>query len=165
LLDESLCSSPFVTSSRQLAAISPGLIITPLLQGRPGFGCSPKKLPLFIESPSSRECEPSRLLVVASPATSIPVDGVLSSATTCSCYLLPRYRHTCCEDLLRGATGCCRPVAGELVLCSHYCAVDRLHRTFVAGGQGLPFVGALAFRRKIHLLFSSISSSWRERWA
>src|SRR5215217_3415956 len=30
---------------------------------------------------------------------------------------------------------------------------DKLHRTF-AKGQGLPFVGALAFRRKIHLLFS-----------
>src|SRR5215218_6856993 len=33
----------------------------------------------------------------------------------------PRYGgvwSVCCEDLLRGATGCCSPVAGELVLCS-----------------------------------------------
>src|SRR5919112_5429999 len=28
------------------------------------------------------------------------------------------YGSVCCEDLLRGATGCCRPVARELVLCS-----------------------------------------------
>src|SRR5215211_2477988 len=33
----------------------PALLLTPLLQGRPGFGYSPNKLPLFTESPSRRE--------------------------------------------------------------------------------------------------------------
>ena len=56
----------------------------------------------------------SRKLVVASPATNISVDGCQSSGTTCSCYLLPGYSHTCCEDLLRGATGCCRRVLQEI---------------------------------------------------
>src|SRR5215212_11374909 len=32
------------------------------------------------------------------------------------------YGSVCCEDLLRGATACCSPVAGELVLCSISCA-------------------------------------------
>ena len=36
-----------------------------------------------------------------------------SSVTLYSCCLLPPYRHTCCEDLLRGATGCCSRVAGD----------------------------------------------------
>src|SRR5215217_2487574 len=73
----------------------------------------------------------SRKLVVARPATNILVDGVLSSGTTCSCYILPGYRHTCCEDLLRVATGCCSWVAEELVLCSTlvYAALTWLHRT------------------------------------
>jgi hypothetical protein len=44
--------APAVPSSQQLAAFSPGLIITPLLQGRPGFW-----LPLRngLYSPSYRE--------------------------------------------------------------------------------------------------------------
>src|SRR5215217_8104602 len=49
----------------------------------------------------------SRKLVVASPATNLPVDGGLSSGTTCSYCLLPGYSHTCCEDLWQSVTGCC----------------------------------------------------------
>ena len=47
----------------------------------------------------------SRKLTVAIPSTNMPVDGVLSSRTTCSCYLQPGHSYTCCEDLLRGAIG------------------------------------------------------------
>src|SRR5215218_8634167 len=45
------------------------------------------------------------------------------------------YSSVCCEDLLRGATGCCSRVAGELVLCSPARVVwtNVLHRTFVTG--------------------------------
>src|SRR5215212_8034821 len=41
-----------------------------------------------------------------------------STVTPYFCFLLAEHRHICCEDLLRGATGCYSPVAGELVLCS-----------------------------------------------
>src|SRR5215218_8527384 len=40
-----------------------------------------------------------------------------SRVTLGSCCLLPGHSHTCCEDLLRRATDCCSPVAGQLVLC------------------------------------------------
>src|SRR5215203_5154442 len=55
----------------------------------------------------------SRKLVVASPTTNIPFYSAQSTVTPCSCYLLAGYSRTCYEDLLRGATGCCRRVAGE----------------------------------------------------
>src|SRR5215212_9056770 len=41
-----------------------------------------------------------------------------STVTPYFCFLLAGHSHICCEDLLRGATGCYSPVAGELVLCS-----------------------------------------------
>src|SRR5215218_6178163 len=60
----------------------------------------------------------SRQPTVAIPATNIPFYSAQSSLTPGSCCLLPVYSHTCCEDLLGGATGCCSQVAGGLVLCS-----------------------------------------------
>src|SRR5215212_7051324 len=57
------------------------------------------------------EKDNSRKLVVARSATNIPFHSGQSSVTPGSCCLLPGYSHTCCEDLLRGATGCCSPVA------------------------------------------------------
>src|SRR5215212_7398515 len=60
----------------------------------------------------------SRKPTVANPATCTSFYSGQSSVTPGSCYLLVRHSHTCCEDLLRGATGCCSRVAGELVLCS-----------------------------------------------
>src|SRR5215204_2809782 len=82
--------APAVPSSQQLAAISPGLIITPLLQGRPGFGYSPKKLPLFTESlfteslftesPSRREGSFSE--------TGLPPDTILGNPRDESALLL-----------------------------------------------------------------------------
>src|SRR5215204_3801325 len=59
-----------------------------------------------------------------------------SSVTPCSCCLLPGYSHTCCEDLLRGATGCCSRVAGELVLCSPARAVRTTHYTGLSSQGG-----------------------------
>jgi hypothetical protein len=58
----------------------------------------------------------SRKLIVASPATNIPFYSNQRIVTPYSSCLLPGYSHTCCEDLLRGATGCCSRVARELVL-------------------------------------------------
>src|SRR5215218_8988877 len=55
----------------------------------------------------------SRKPTVASPATNIPFYSTQSSVAPVSCSLLPGYSHTCCEDLLRGATGCCSRVAGD----------------------------------------------------
>src|SRR5829696_1757981 len=46
-------------------------------------------------------------------ATNIPFYSAQSSVAPVSCSLLPGYSHTCCEDLLRGATGCCSRVAGD----------------------------------------------------
>src|SRR5215212_10158731 len=46
-------------------------------------------------------------------ATNIPFYSTQSSVAPVSCSLLPGYSHTCCEDLLRGATGCCSRVAGD----------------------------------------------------
>src|SRR5215217_1216565 len=69
-------------------------------------------------SPRIREGSHSRKLVVASPATNITFYSAQSCVTLGSCCLLPGYSHTCCKDLLRGATGCCSRVAGELVLYS-----------------------------------------------
>src|SRR5215216_7721356 len=60
----------------------------------------------------------SRRLVVASPGHQHTVYSAQSSVNPCSCSLVLGYSHTCCEDLLRGATGYCSRVAGELVLCS-----------------------------------------------
>src|SRR5918993_233239 len=77
----------------------------------------------------------SRQYTVASPATNIPVDGALSSGTGCSCYLLPRHSHACCEDLLRGATGCCSRVAGELVLYSPARLCQPMHYTGLSFAQ------------------------------
>src|SRR5215218_10932668 len=57
-------------------------------------------------------------LVVAIPATNVLFYSPQSTVTPGSCCVLPGYSHICCEDLLRGATGCYSPVAGELVLCS-----------------------------------------------
>src|SRR5215217_4224985 len=73
----------------------------------------------------------SRKFVVARPATNTPVNSVQSFATPCSYCLLLGHSHICREDLLRGATGCYRPVAGELVLCSPARAAqtNALHRT------------------------------------
>src|SRR5215212_5867352 len=80
----------------------------------------------------------SRKLVVAIPATNISFYGAQRSGTSGSCCVLPGHSHTCCEDLLRGATGCCSRVAGELVLCALSCVAqrttqDKAHRT---GRQG-----------------------------
>src|SRR5215212_12234220 len=67
-------------------------------------------------------------------ATNIPFYSAQSSVAPVSCCLLAGYSHTCCEDLLRGATGCCSRVATELVLCSlstaqrHNATQDFVHR-------------------------------------
>jgi hypothetical protein len=45
-------------------------------------------------SPSLQEGSHSRKLVVVIPSTNIPVDGGLSSGTTCSYCFLPRHSHT-----------------------------------------------------------------------
>src|SRR5215208_6295971 len=68
----------------------------------------------YLYSPSRREGLHSRKLVVASPATNIPFYSAQTSVIPYSCCLLPGCSHTCCEGLLRGATGCCSRVAGEL---------------------------------------------------
>src|SRR5215217_3215435 len=61
-------------------------------------------------SPSCREGSHSRKLGAVGLASNIPFYGAQSSVTPCSCCLLPGHSYICCEDLLRGATGCCRPV-------------------------------------------------------
>jgi len=71
---------------------------------------SHKAVPLYSELPRKAH---SRKLAVASPATNIPFYSAQSSVAPVSCSLLPGYSHTCCEDLLRGATGCCSRVAGD----------------------------------------------------
>src|SRR5215203_4268633 len=90
----------------------------------------------------------SRKLVVSSPATNIPFYSAQSSVTPCSCCLLPGYRHTCCEDLLRGATGCCSRVAGEFVLCSALRTARSIDYTGLSsqGGGRLPFLPILGNR-------------------
>src|SRR5215217_6553636 len=60
-----------------------------------------------------------------------------SRVTLGSCCLLPGHSHTCCEDLLRGATGCCSRVARELLLCSALRTARSIgyNRTFFTGSR------------------------------
>src|SRR5215218_1450777 len=74
----------------------------------------PRPLPLY--SPSCREGSFSETRG-SKPLHQHTVYSAQSSLPPWYCYLLPGYSHSCCEDLLRGVTGCCSRVAGEFVLC------------------------------------------------
>src|SRR5215213_1696331 len=78
-----------------------------------------------------------------------------SRVTRRSCCFLPGHSHTCCEDLLRGATGCCSRVAGELVLCSALRTAWSVGYTGLCHrGQGCPvctFSAGKCIRGKISL--------------
>src|SRR5215218_10182185 len=64
-----------------------------------------------------------------------------SRVTLGSCCLLPGHSHTCCEDLLQRATGCCSRVARELLLCSALRTARSIGYTGLSSqGAGLPFL-------------------------
>src|SRR5215212_3214451 len=64
----------------------------------------------------------SRILTVAISRSIHPYRGVCEAYIGRIRLATGVYGSVCCEDLLRGATGCCSRVAGELVLCSTSCA-------------------------------------------